>query len=246
MGHKSTSREPHHDVFVLSGGANRGAVQVGMMECCIEHGIVPDALVGTSVGALNAAFMGLRPDRDRDPELRARWMQMTTQRHLSRRHPDPCGAPAPPAPLPVLPCRPHPADRRLAPAENLEDLPTPVRVVTTPLAGRQRGLPPPRRPRTSSSSPRPRCPRSSRPSCCRRAAATPACTSTAASPTWCRSAARRTWRPPACSSSTRASRRAHPRGVRPSTSWSPVSGWRPGCGPARPGPRGRRTPVEHP
>ena len=105
---KSTSREPHRDVFVLSGGANRGAVQVGMMDVLIEHGIVPDALVGTSVGALNAAFMGLRPDRDRVRELRARWMQMTTQRHLPRRHPDPRGAPAPPAPLPVLPRPPSP------------------------------------------------------------------------------------------------------------------------------------------
>src|SRR3954451_19595425 len=31
-----------HDVFVLSGGAARGAVQVGMMQTLVEAGIVPD------------------------------------------------------------------------------------------------------------------------------------------------------------------------------------------------------------
>ena len=61
-GHQSTSSGKQHDVFVLSGGAARGAVQVGMMEALLEHGIVPDALVGTSVGALNAVFMGCTPD----------------------------------------------------------------------------------------------------------------------------------------------------------------------------------------
>ena len=132
---KSTSREQHRDVFVLSGGANRGAVQVGMMEVLLEHGIVPDALVGTSVGALNAAFMGFRPDRTRVRELRARWMNLTTRDifpggtltrmgHLLRQRPYLFS----PAALTRL------IDDWL-PAENLEDLPTPVRVVTTPLVG---------------------------------------------------------------------------------------------------------------
>ena len=76
---RSTSRDQHRDVFVLSGGANRGAVQVGMMDALLEHGIVPDALVGTSVGALNAAFMGFRPDRTRVRELAARWRALTTR-----------------------------------------------------------------------------------------------------------------------------------------------------------------------
>jgi NTE family protein len=132
---KSTSREQHRDVFVLSGGANRGAVQVGMMEALIESGIVPDALVGTSVGALNAAFMGFRPDRARVRELRARWMALSTRDifpggtltrvgHLLRQRP-------------YLFC-PSALTRLIndwLPAENLEDLPTPVRVVTTPLLG---------------------------------------------------------------------------------------------------------------
>jgi NTE family protein len=132
---KSTSREQHRDVFVLSGGANRGAVQVGMMEVLLEHGIVPDALVGTSVGALNAAFMGIRPDRARLRELRSRWMALTTRDifpggtltrvgHLIRQRPYLFS----PGALTRL------IDDWL-PTTNLEDLPTPVRVVTTPLTG---------------------------------------------------------------------------------------------------------------
>jgi NTE family protein len=47
--------------FVLSGGASLGAAQVGMLEALYEHGIAPDLLVGTSAGALNAAFVASRP-----------------------------------------------------------------------------------------------------------------------------------------------------------------------------------------
>jgi NTE family protein len=47
--------------FVLSGGASLGALQVGMLEALYEQGIAPDFLVGTSVGALNAAFVASRP-----------------------------------------------------------------------------------------------------------------------------------------------------------------------------------------
>ncbi|HUE26847.1 MAG TPA: patatin-like phospholipase family protein [Solirubrobacteraceae bacterium] len=47
--------------FVLSGGASLGALQVGMLRALYERGIVPDLLVGTSVGALNAAFVASRP-----------------------------------------------------------------------------------------------------------------------------------------------------------------------------------------
>jgi NTE family protein len=106
-----------------------------MMEGLLEHGIVPDALVGTSVGALNAAFLGWRNDRARIQELRARWLRlgtrdifpggtMTRMGHLIRRRP--------------YLFSPAALTRLLAdwiPTERLEDLGTPVRIVTTPLAG---------------------------------------------------------------------------------------------------------------
>jgi len=43
--------------FVLSGGASLGAIQVGMLRALFERGIRPDLIVGTSVGALNGAFI---------------------------------------------------------------------------------------------------------------------------------------------------------------------------------------------
>jgi NTE family protein len=47
--------------FVLSGGASLGALQVGMLRALYERGVSADLLVGTSVGALNAAFIASRP-----------------------------------------------------------------------------------------------------------------------------------------------------------------------------------------
>jgi NTE family protein len=47
--------------FVLSGGASLGAIQVGMLRALYERGISPDLIVGTSAGALNGAYIALRP-----------------------------------------------------------------------------------------------------------------------------------------------------------------------------------------
>jgi NTE family protein len=47
--------------FVLSGGASLGAVQVGMVRALYEHGVAPDLIVGSSVGAVNGAFLASRP-----------------------------------------------------------------------------------------------------------------------------------------------------------------------------------------
>ena len=43
--------------FVLSGGANLGAAQAGMLAALDEADIVPDLVVGTSVGAVNGAWL---------------------------------------------------------------------------------------------------------------------------------------------------------------------------------------------
>src|SRR3954464_5364117 len=47
--------------FVLSGGASLGSIQVGMLEALYERDIRADMIVGTSVGALNGAFIAERP-----------------------------------------------------------------------------------------------------------------------------------------------------------------------------------------
>lgn len=43
--------------FVLSGGGSLGCVQVGMLQSLHDHGVAPDVLIGTSAGALNAAYV---------------------------------------------------------------------------------------------------------------------------------------------------------------------------------------------
>lgn len=48
---------PKPIAFAFSGGASLGAIQVGMLRALHMAGIQPDLLVGTSVGALNAAVL---------------------------------------------------------------------------------------------------------------------------------------------------------------------------------------------
>lgn len=43
--------------FVLTGGGSLGAVQVGMLQALGERGVRPDLLIGTSAGAINAAYV---------------------------------------------------------------------------------------------------------------------------------------------------------------------------------------------
>lgn len=43
--------------FVLSGGGSLGAVQVGMLQALAERDVHPDLLIGTSAGAINAAYV---------------------------------------------------------------------------------------------------------------------------------------------------------------------------------------------
>ena len=47
--------------FVLGGGGVLGAHEVGMLRALAEAGIVPDVVVGTSVGAINGAFVAADP-----------------------------------------------------------------------------------------------------------------------------------------------------------------------------------------
>ena len=48
-------------MLVLGGGGGRGAAQVGILAALAARGIEPDACVGTSVGALNAAVVASHP-----------------------------------------------------------------------------------------------------------------------------------------------------------------------------------------
>lgn len=61
--------------FVLSGGASLGAIEVGMLEALLDHGVTPDLIVGTSVGAINGAWLAGHPGEG-VAELRRIWSAM--------------------------------------------------------------------------------------------------------------------------------------------------------------------------
>ena len=61
-------------MFVLGGGGNLGAIQVGMLQAVIDHGIVPDEIVGCSVGAINAAAVASDPTPEGVQRLRELWL----------------------------------------------------------------------------------------------------------------------------------------------------------------------------
>ena len=67
-------QEPVRKVaFVLSGGAHRGALEVGVLLALMEHDIRPQILVGTSVGAINAAFLAMDPTLEGARHLEKIW-----------------------------------------------------------------------------------------------------------------------------------------------------------------------------
>jgi NTE family protein len=64
--------------FVFSGGASLGATQAGMLQALYERDVHPDLFVGTSAGALNAAFAAPRPSTvDTAIELQRVWLGLT-------------------------------------------------------------------------------------------------------------------------------------------------------------------------
>jgi NTE family protein len=67
--------------FVLSGGASLGAAQAGMLQALYERDVRPDLFVGTSAGALNAAFAAGRPSTvETAIELQRTWLALTRSR----------------------------------------------------------------------------------------------------------------------------------------------------------------------
>lgn len=59
--------------WVLAGGGSFGAIQVGMLQALVAYGLVPDLVVGSSVGAINGAYFAGAPDADGLARLEAIW-----------------------------------------------------------------------------------------------------------------------------------------------------------------------------
>lgn len=120
--------------FVLSGGGSLGSVQVGMLQALAERDVRPDLLIGTSAGAVNAAYVaGYGTGRQALDDLAAIWKGLRRQdvfpldpiRHF----------------LAVTGVRPSLCSNRNLrhligshlPYPNLEDAAIPVHIVTTNL-----------------------------------------------------------------------------------------------------------------
>lgn len=59
--------------LVLAGGGSFGAVQVGMLHALVAHGVLPDLVVGSSVGAINGAYFAGAPNAGGVAQLEATW-----------------------------------------------------------------------------------------------------------------------------------------------------------------------------
>jgi len=117
--------------FVLSGGGSLGAVQVGMLQGLSDRGVTPDLLVGSSVGALNAAYLAGHPGPSGVAGLASVWSGLrrghvfpTSMGQLMRAMTGRASCLADPRPLRELVARHLPYDQ-------LEDAPWPVSVVAT-------------------------------------------------------------------------------------------------------------------
>ena len=62
---------------MLGGGGVLGAGEVGMLRALLEAGITPDLVVGTSVGALNGAFLAADPTVETTVRLAALWNELS-------------------------------------------------------------------------------------------------------------------------------------------------------------------------
>jgi len=62
--------------FVLAGGGSLGAVQVGMLKVLASQNIVPDFVVGASVGALNGAIYAAEPSEEGVARLESMWLKL--------------------------------------------------------------------------------------------------------------------------------------------------------------------------
>jgi NTE family protein len=69
-------------VLVLQGGGALGAYQVGVYQALAEAGIAPNWVVGTSIGAINAALIAGGPAAESLDRLREFWKRVEHGRFL--------------------------------------------------------------------------------------------------------------------------------------------------------------------
>lgn len=80
---KKKTALPGQVVLVLQGGGALGAYQVGVYQAMHEAGIEPDWVIGTSIGAINAALIVGNPPEERMKKLDDFWQHVEQQRTLA-------------------------------------------------------------------------------------------------------------------------------------------------------------------
>lgn len=76
---EQVSSKPEQTVLVFQGGGALGAYQAGVFEALCEAGIEPSWVIGTSIGAINAAIIATNSGADRVEALKAFWQRVETQ-----------------------------------------------------------------------------------------------------------------------------------------------------------------------
>ena len=71
------TKRPPQTVYVFQGGGALGAYQAGFVEALEDANLPPDWLVGTSIGAINAALIAGNAPADRLKALRSFWDRVT-------------------------------------------------------------------------------------------------------------------------------------------------------------------------
>src|SRR5690606_5337183 len=68
--------DPGLTAFVLGGGGRLGAAEVGMLRALLDADIVPDVVLGTSIGAINGAALAADPTPAGVDRLQAMWSRV--------------------------------------------------------------------------------------------------------------------------------------------------------------------------
>ena len=75
-------------VFVLQGGGALGSYQMGVLEGLLEKGCQPDWMIGTSIGAINAAIVAGNLPENRISKLKEFWQTISTPSLMGMMHCD--------------------------------------------------------------------------------------------------------------------------------------------------------------
>jgi len=73
-------------IYVLQGGGALGAYQVGVCERLLDEGCEPTWVIGTSIGAINAAIIAGNPAKHRAQRLNEFWNTVATQMSFGLMH----------------------------------------------------------------------------------------------------------------------------------------------------------------